>query len=139
MIDRREMLKLGTGSILAFQAAPLIARTISNADAAERIVVFNEDYEEGRAFAREVLSEGGQPFAVAGAIEPRRRDNLYRRLLDMPTVLVGLTTEENAFQIKMLAGDAFHFEVSRQVRAAKTEDRPSLVAWVIAPVREVGA
>ena len=139
MIDRRDVLKLGTASVLATQAATLAAKAAAGGVQIGRIVVFNDEFAAARSFASDAAQNGAAQFAISGELAPERRQALYKQLMKRPTVVVGLTTEDNAFQIKMLAGDAFHFEASRAELAHKTETGEQLVEWVIAPVSELGA
>ncbi|WP_428097822.1 hypothetical protein [Candidatus Rariloculus sp.] len=139
MIDRREILKLGTGSIFEMQSASLMARTVAGADALDRIVVVNDDYVEGRTFAREASTAGSEVIAITGTIEPRRRNELNRRLRTKPAIIVGLTTEENAFQLGMAASDAFHHQLTRESYTVETHCGDLLAAWAIGPVSELRA
>ncbi len=139
MIDRRELLKLGTASVTATQAATFAAQAAARRIELDRIVVFNADCAEGRSFAEDAALEGAQRIAITGELAPAIRQKLYTRLRSRPTVLVGLTTENNAFQCRMLGGDAFHFEASRTVIADRSDTGERLVEWIIVPVAELGA
>ncbi len=134
MIDRRHFLRLSGGALL-LPATGLSALAAGlSGRAADRVIVFNSEYAECWSFAREALTEGDAVIALAGDIAVTERLELYRSLLATPKTVLGMTTEENAFQIGMLARDAFHEQLELETTAAPAGQGP--VSWLLTPVRE---
>ena len=134
MIDRRHFLQLSGGAfVLPATGLGAVAEGLSGT-ATDRVIVFNTEYAECRSFAREALASGGTSVALTGEIGIGERLELYRSLLATPKTVLGMTTGENAFQIGMLAADAFHEQLVVETTAASAGQGP--VSWVLAPVRE---
>ena len=134
MINRRHFLQMSSGAlVLPATGLSALAAGLSGA-AADRLIVFNSEYAECRSFAREALAEGDKVIALEGEIAVGERLKLYRSLLATPKTVIGMTSEENAFQIGMLARDAYHEQLVLETTAASVGQGP--VSWLLAPVRE---
>ncbi len=128
MINRRHFLEMSSG-VLVLPATGLGALATVG-EPADRLIVYNAEYADCRRFAREALGAGGTAVALSGDIGLRERMELYRTLLETPRTVLGMTTDENAFRIGMLARDAFHEQLVHETAG----QRP--VSWLVTPVRE---
>ena len=134
MIKRRHFLQMSSGAlVLPATGIGALAAGLGGA-AADRLIVFNSQYAECRSFAREAPAEGDTVLALDGDITVGERLELYRSLLATPKTVIGMTSEENAFQIGMLARDAFHEQLVLETGAASAGQGP--VSWMVSPVRE---
>jgi len=137
MINRRTMLKMGAGSISASLAWPALASSGDEDRVFSGILVYHNNAPEGLAFFERALSLGGVAFPIAGELDPETKHRFYQRLVEQPTLVVGLTDQTSAFELQMAASDAFHFNVPKDRFTASGGDNDSLLAWAVAPVAEL--
>ena len=135
MINRRRFIQAGTGALLVPGSA-LRASAAASAGESGRIVVYNAEYAECRAFAEETLTSADSAVQLNGDIGTHERSALRDRLLTTPSVMIGMTTEENAFQITLLAADAFHHELLIDKQSIAVAPGEALVTWMVSPVTE---
>ena len=137
MTSRRTFMKIGVGSLSVALTLPGISAHASDSRSLHPIIVFNENDAESAEFARSALARGGEPFPIGQILEPARKAQLYRRLLRRPSLVIGLTDPVSAFELRMAANDAFHFDLPGEQFAIEGNAEGSLVAWAMAPVAEI--
>ena len=136
-MNRRAFVKLGIGSVSASLVWPVLAQGKPGAELLDTVVVYHENAPEAAAFFGKLLDGGAQPFPISGTLDPARKNQLYRRLLERPSLVMGLTDPMSAFELQMAAGDAFHFRVPEDQVSIENQGDGSLVAWAVAPIAEI--
>lgn len=136
-MNRRAFVKMGIGSVSASLIWPVLAQGKSGAELLNTVVVYHENAPEGTAFFGELLDRGAEPFPIGGILDPARKNQLYRRLQERPSLVMGLTDQVSAFELQMAAGDAFHFKVPEDQVSIQNRGDGSLVAWAVAPIAEI--
>lgn len=137
MINRRTFVKLSAGSIAATLVMPALAIGKSESESIKTLVVYHEDSAQSLGFFKDVISQGAEVFPISGELEPAGKQEFLRRLTQRPAMVVGLTDQRTAFELKMAAHDAFHFTVpDDRFRVDRSEDE-TLVAWAVAPIAEI--
>lgn len=127
MPDRRELLKAGlVGSILPAGALTSTARaapplTVQRA-------VYDERFEEGRAFGREAEARGWPARAIRGDVTQVWFHDLDLLWKQRPAPVAGVTARDSLFCLERLAWDANLRVVSRE----EIKGTP-LISWLIAP------
>ena len=137
MITRRAWMQLTIGSISVAMTSPSIAKHIAGESKLNSIAVFNENSAAGRELAADVVSRGGEAFPVAGVLDPARKMELFRRLKQQPSLVIGFTDEISAFELQMAANDAFHHRLPAEQFLVEGSGEDGRVAWAMAPVTEV--
>ena len=137
MINRRTFVKLSASSVAATLVVPELAVGNLEAGSNRTLVVYHEDSTEALAFFEEVLSRGAEAFPISGELQPAGKQEFLRRLTKQPSMVVGLTDERTAFELRMAANDAFHFVVPDERFTVDRSEHDSLVAWAVAPIAEI--
>ena len=128
---------MGIGSVSASLVWPMLVHGKPGAEPLSTIVVYHESAPEATAFFRKLLDGGAEPFPIGGTLDPARKNQLYRRLLERPSLVMGLTDPVSAFELQMAAGDAFHYQVPEDQVSIENHGDGSLVAWAVAPIAEI--
>ena len=136
-VNRRALLKMGVGSLTASLAWPAFAGNSVEQQVFNAVLVYHDNAPEGRAFFEQALAQGGEAFRIPGELDPVTKRRFYQRLVEQPTLVVGLTDPTSAFELQMAASDAFHFNVPKDRFTASGGDNDSLLAWAVAPVAEL--
>lgn len=151
--SRRTFLKNGLGAC----AAGVLVAPISGQPAAVPVykAVFDERFEEARAFAAGATERGIRTAAIRGDVTKLFFEDLDLQWRQGPVVLAGYTTSAPLFCLDLLARDrgmrAIHRAVTPGVKAAlgvldgaplrvkmaRSGDPSALVFWVIAPKAEL--
>ncbi len=137
MHNRRTFLKVGAGSLSVALTLPGLSAHAADARDQASIVVLSENEPDSVAFARGALARGSEAFPIGQMLDPGRKAQLYRRLLERPSLVIGLTDPVSAFELQMAANDAFHFRLSDEQLSEAGNADGSLVAWAVAPVAEL--
>lgn len=136
-MNRRAFVKMGIGSVSASLVWPMLAHGKPGAEPLSTVVVYHESAPEATAFFRKLLDKGAEPFPISGTLDPARKNQLYRLLLERPSLVMGLTDPMSAFELQMAAGDAFHYQVPEDQVSIENHGDGSLVAWAVAPIAEI--
>lgn len=137
MINRRTFVKLSAGSIAATMVLPALAIGRSESESVNTLIVYHENSEEALGFFEEVQSRGAEAFPISGELDPAAKQEFLRRLTRQPSMVIGLTNQQAAFELQMAAGDAFHFKVPDERFKVDQDGDGSLVAWAVAPIAEI--
>lgn len=108
MVDRRAVLKLGTASLAgALVDVPFAAWGVTSAafPSAFCRAVFDERFEEGRAFGGELRRRGVVTSGIRGDVATLWYDDLQGRLTEYRAPIAGLTDRVALFCLEELARD----------------------------------
>ena len=126
MASRRTFLKAGLGVYAAGAVIPAVSsRTVA---VPYYKAVFDERFEEPRAFAAGAAERGIPAAAIRGDITSLFYDDLDLRWKQGPVLLAGYTTRASLFCLDLLARDR-----GMRVSYCDESDPSGLVFWVIAP------
>ena len=132
MASRRTFLKVGMGACAAgAMSLPTSARGIAAPPYYK--VVFDERFDEARAFAAVAAERGIPTAAIRGDITSLFFNDLDLRWKQGPVLLAGYTTPASLFCLDLLARDR-GMRVSHCVPLqSHSSDPAALVFWIIRP------
>jgi len=132
MDNRRTFLKLGLSACAAgAMSIPASARGIAAPPYYK--MVFDERFDEARAFATAAMERGIPTAAIRGDITKLFFEDLDLRWKQGPVVLAGYTTQASLFCLDLLARDRGMRVSHRTTSPAQSREASALVFWIIAP------
>lgn len=138
MPDRRQFLQAAA----ALSAAPAIPVSAAAHEAATPIalVIYDDRFEDSRAFGRAALALGARVRRISGDITELWSSELYPMWRERPAVIAGLTPRDAMFCLEQIGWDARMRIAHRASHAGETESGwPARAAQTLLSQRPAGA